>query len=581
MAIRLSSAASTRMIHGPALPSEDELYDKVAKYPEIDRFRNETEKAEHKTRTEIKALKTVEEKQYFVNLPKYFGWRTFLLDASYLPPSCLPSVQFLTNTTLVDDQLPDVYKSLDVSKEAEELVPLIKSAIVFHKNQHQLGENVLNDKMEFHEHFAKSDLYKILAFKRNQPLVLALNRIIMAKLRLPHLMDANVDHQPRNEAFWFRGPIDPVNIKMRQRQGVVDSKYNKASRTPKTKEWAESQEDHPCQFLGPYIHAQLRCSATLDPILSLDDPIVKTGPVPKHDYFPGQSGWTRKRRYGTNLNGSWTGTNTSFSHLVIADDTNFYDKCTTETAWSEESEHNQRQDVVLSKVVLNGFGMTFAEACNQGFSPFNDPTRPFVGQVAVTNGQRWKLGVYQLNKMAMQGISETNDEMLRNVCWHLPEEELYSQSGDDVDVNLDLLQNILKFYALKPSADQIPNAGYLDDVKDHVYKLKNDYNREQFHINHRFMYSNRPRHFTKNYGEILWHQRLFMIKHPEFWQPIGHREKPWFVRAKYDKRGREFWHPEHRRFDNHPGHYVPKKFREYHEPNTAKVISAPIPPDDE
>ena len=53
------------------------------------------------------------------------------------------------------------------------------------------------------------------------------------------------------------------------------------------------------------------------------------------------------------------------------------------------------------------------------------------GQVILTDGRRWKVGAYQLNKTAMQGVSETNDEMLRNVCWHNPEQELFGQVNPD------------------------------------------------------------------------------------------------------------------------------------------------------
>ena len=127
------------------------------------------------------------------------------------------------------------------------------------------------------------------------------------------------------------------------------------------------------------------------------------------DYIPMQSGWVRwKNRHGTNLNATWTGTDTSFSHLVLTDSINMLENDST----ALREDESLRPEVLLCKTILNGFGMTFATACQHGFGPFNDPETPFVGQVAVTDGRRWKLGVYQLNKMAMQ-VNGTSFVQLR------------------------------------------------------------------------------------------------------------------------------------------------------------------------
>jgi len=575
----------------------------VPQYPEIELFRNNDEKAEHELRLKVKGFKTVEEKQWYVNCPKYFGWRTYCMDSARIPPSALPSIQFVTNTTLVAD-LPAVYRDLEAKsmQVAESLAPSIKAALAFHAIQHEMGVGIANDRVEFHEHGAVSQSFKTKTFDKNSPAVNAVNRIIMsfltggggAKKEVDHLQTATLDHQPRNEAFWFRGPMDPSAKKVVHRLGTVYGKGNKASRKPKTREWAEkTQYDYPFQFTGSYIHCQLRCQKALPPLLALDDPLVLEGEVGKHDYQPGWSGWRiNKRRHGTNLVGTWTGTDTSFAHLALVDNMNLEDNDSTSNAWADpDSELNQRQEMLLSKLILNGFGMNFAQACNQGFSPFNDPQRPFVGQVAVTDGQHWKLGVYQLNKMAMQGISETSEEMLRNVCWHLPEQKLYAdidlESGEVVDLNLGLLSDIVKLYMMRPTTSEaeIPNQGYLEAAdKRHVHQLKNQYNRESFTQAFRHMYSNRPRAFNLEYGQIQWHERLLNIRHKSLPHNtiFGNREMPWFVRAQYDKRGREYWHPEYRWYDNHPGRYVPAKFRkENPKAKRAPVLTAPLPPDDE
>ena len=88
-------------------------YFQVAQYPAIPRFRNEDEKMEAEHAEKVKGMRTVEEKQYYVNLPKYFGWKAYVMDTAKVPPAALPSVQFTTNTTTVDG-LPSPYNDLKV-----------------------------------------------------------------------------------------------------------------------------------------------------------------------------------------------------------------------------------------------------------------------------------------------------------------------------------------------------------------------------------------------------------------------------------------------------------------------------------
>ena len=63
--------------------------------------------------------------------------------------------------------------------------------------------------------------------------------------------------------------------------------------------------------------------------------------------------------------------------------------------------------------------------------------------------------------VGIQGISETNDQMLRNVCWHEPERELYTEvnpeSGEVTGFDMDLLADIVRMYLIQPTVDTIPN----------------------------------------------------------------------------------------------------------------------------
>ena len=195
-----------------------------------------------------------------------------------------------------------------------------------------------------------------------------------------------------------------------------------------------------------------------------------------------------------------------------------------------------------------------------------------------------------------KGLSVKNEDMLRNVCWHLPELQLYDHvdldTGEVIGFNSIVLEALLKFYLVDPTISEadIDNEEYLGKKK-YIFNVKNNYNRQYFHETFRYMYSRRPRHHPR--PTIEPYQRIYMINHPEQLLPFGLREQPWFIMKDYDFKGREHWHPEYKHFDYHNGPYVPKKFRppktnktEYNPgsvqlwKNRGKVVSPPIPEDE-
>ena len=139
------AAASVRSIHGP---TKSEEYDDVAKYPPIRPFRNRDEKGEADLVETMKSLKTVEEKQWYLNKPKFYGWYSSVIGADRIRYGTLEFVQYVTNTTLVDGRLPDRYGSVvkssddasaksveepidvEARKIANELEPIIKAFLV-------------------------------------------------------------------------------------------------------------------------------------------------------------------------------------------------------------------------------------------------------------------------------------------------------------------------------------------------------------------------------------------------------------------------------------------------------------------
>ena len=57
----------------------------------------------------VKKLDTVEEKLYHINKPKYYGWQSYVINATNIKPTSLDFVQYVTNTTMVENELPSVY----------------------------------------------------------------------------------------------------------------------------------------------------------------------------------------------------------------------------------------------------------------------------------------------------------------------------------------------------------------------------------------------------------------------------------------------------------------------------------------
>lgn len=76
----------------------------------------------------IKNVKTVEEKQLALNMPRYYGWQCVMFHENKIPYSAMPMVQGYTRSHFVPiEKLPECYN--DTSGVAGEAVKEIKSQI--------------------------------------------------------------------------------------------------------------------------------------------------------------------------------------------------------------------------------------------------------------------------------------------------------------------------------------------------------------------------------------------------------------------------------------------------------------------
>lgn len=76
----------------------------------------------------IQKINTVEEKQIALNMPRYYGWKSIVLNESKIPYNAMPLVQYYTRTHFNEiENLPDLYTEL--ASMSDEVVQEIKSCI--------------------------------------------------------------------------------------------------------------------------------------------------------------------------------------------------------------------------------------------------------------------------------------------------------------------------------------------------------------------------------------------------------------------------------------------------------------------
>ncbi len=65
-------------MHG--LPPPKDEYVEVAEYPELPKYRSAKEKEASKLADFVGSLRTVEERLWYLNKPKYFGWHSIAIN---------------------------------------------------------------------------------------------------------------------------------------------------------------------------------------------------------------------------------------------------------------------------------------------------------------------------------------------------------------------------------------------------------------------------------------------------------------------------------------------------------------------
>lgn len=78
----------------------------------------------------IKSLKTIEEKLLELNMPKYYGWKSVLLDEYFVPYNSLSHAQHVTRTHIMKEPgLPSYYNSVISTEQLDNMLQSVKSNI--------------------------------------------------------------------------------------------------------------------------------------------------------------------------------------------------------------------------------------------------------------------------------------------------------------------------------------------------------------------------------------------------------------------------------------------------------------------
>ncbi|XP_049938706.1 39S ribosomal protein S30, mitochondrial [Schistocerca serialis cubense] len=515
--------------HSFSVSANEAEYTERPKYPPIlDLSRRAIrERKEREWHEKIRSLETVEEKLFALNLPRYYGWRSLLLTEGHLLYDTFKFFRYITRTQFSSvEELPFSFENNDTL--SDDLFNKIKNdvqdALVFEykcrRRKEELdGRNNLDEgKME--NAVAASVIKQI-------------NRILLANLSpfIPHLLTAQVDFEPRVEAFWFVGGMEPSR---RQRKGREGMKFL-------TKEDVERPADRPVQYFGSPV-LQLRHEL---PLPVVDTEKLQPEGVSSIEHFqfdPRVLGYGFTHQNGTTIPGFWPGDDCEFGLTSFHTRGHLYHRREFCSTYDEE-------EALHSQAILASYAWLLAQACYKGFSTYNDVTYPFVTQTVVTNGQLWSLYTYQLNTTLVHSEYALRNEEC-NFCWGTAPLKLFEEVKDTevVGFNDKLLKMIIALYTTAPQERVGVNLRpYLKEGKHLVALIDDPERREWLETRFKHMYSCRPR-MRLPYELYHW-EKIYKVDHKT--RPMDARRRPFELGIN----------PFRRQYDEHVPEYIPKSLR--------------------
>ncbi|XP_012528781.1 28S ribosomal protein S30, mitochondrial [Monomorium pharaonis] len=484
----------------------------------------------------IKGLETVEEKIFEINMPRYYGWKSLILKEHVIPYNTLSHTQYYTRTHIVKESgLPAYYNNVISTEQLDRMVQEIKNdvedSIIFEYCSRKREHERKPDKFPLDENIKvldrKSDMEEMIS----KALIHRINRMMLVYLASenPHLLCTEVDFEPRLEASWFMGGLDPPSFIKRFRKSV-----------PFLKETVDDPVDLPVQYIGQPV-MQLRHKHPLREIIPLSDCENPALDIPAYKFNPLTLGYTLEMRHLTNIPGFWPGNENEFGFLS-------YHNCTYLQRRPEE--YNDTSTALTVQAILASYSWLLSQACYQGFSTFNDITYPLTTQTVITNGQWWSFFVYQLNTTLVHS-DYADENPRRNVCWITEPMKLFDKIEDEKvhGLNEEVLKTLIKFYTNIPEKRTgVDLKPYLGKSVKVIANIEDDERRNWLEKQYKHLVSNRPRH--RRIPEIYDWQKIYLLRFKT--RPMDKKREPWEFGIKMYKR----------RLDDHKSAYIPKHLRE-------------------
>lgn len=369
----------------------------------------------------------------------------------------------------------------------------------------------------------------------SQIIIEEINRTLINSLSAdyPHLLEAEIDSNPRHEASWFVGGVKPPNNVTKMRKGVEC-----------LKEKADESVDRGVQYKGsPYL--TLRHKNILPAILSQEEftSAEKAKDVPVYEFDVRSLGYSTEYKHLTNIPGYWPGSKNKFG--LVSFQKRDHTLMRTNSSWKPED----FEEALHSQGILSSFAWTLAQACYQGFTTYNDLTYPINTQTVITNGKEWSFYQFQLNTTLVHADHYENNPKT-NHCWGTGELKLYEDvdaNGKLVGFNEEVLKHLVKIYINTPKERDFNLTPYLGESEKSVADIRDQERRQFLEDTFKYISSNRPRHLEL--PEIYNWEKIYKI---------DHKHRAMEPKRRFFERGVNPWA---RTLDQHCPEYIPKVVR--------------------
>ena len=346
-------------------------------------------------------------------------------------------------------------------------------------------------------------------------------------------MDSDVD--PRHDAFWFVGGIDPTKKVEKMRAGLKWSK-----------QYAKDPVNRPFQYQSTPLLA-LRHQHPLKAFEDIDFNLMTEANknIPQVTIDPRALGFTTDHRHGTTTPGFWPGNVREYGFLSYLSRTFLNQR--KNAVYGEED----MQNAIHSQGIMSSFSLTFAQACYQGFSTYNEMNYPLVSQTVITDGQLWSFYKYQLNTTCIHtNVYSSAPNYRFNKCWGTNEMKLFDQideNGKLQGLNDDVLKNLIQFYINQPEQREHEMKPLLDVKEKKIADIEDPKRRDWLEKLFKHIMSNRPRHLPV--PEIYNWEKIYKIDNDT--RPLDRKLR--FFELGID--------PFKRRLNEHQPKYIPRHLR--------------------